>query len=277
MPASSVGSGEKEGWKFSSTGERAPGYRLSPKCFQKFKRMPAPDLHKTCFVLLCPIGEQFLLSSFREFVHDCYCLDHGLPGSSTTEMHAVRKLSAWNKIPIWFQTTVYPKTKDGFPKVQAWACKRYSRLHLSRLKEFLKDTRRLTTTKTSHGKVNSYFFSFYRDYSNSLTFTNASELFWSWIYINHIQVHEENEFCHCLFTSLTKHGWLGIFTGSCAVDGKEMYKKVWCSCKAFFCLYKLLLLWLSRRRRTLNFLLFTIKRDESKTEYSRSNLNCSCW
>ena len=30
--------------------------------------------HIKCFVLLCPIGEQFLLSSFREFVHDGYCL-----------------------------------------------------------------------------------------------------------------------------------------------------------------------------------------------------------
>ena len=30
--------------------------------------------HKKCFGLLRPIGEQFLLSSFREFVHDCYCL-----------------------------------------------------------------------------------------------------------------------------------------------------------------------------------------------------------
>ena len=28
--------------------------------------------HKKCFVLLCPIGEQRLLSSFREFVHDGY-------------------------------------------------------------------------------------------------------------------------------------------------------------------------------------------------------------
>ena len=28
--------------------------------------------HKKCFVLLCPIGEQFLLNSFREFVHDGY-------------------------------------------------------------------------------------------------------------------------------------------------------------------------------------------------------------
>ena len=49
--------------------------------------------HKKCFVLLCPISEQFLLSSFREFVHDGYCLDHGLSGSCTKEMHAVRKLS----------------------------------------------------------------------------------------------------------------------------------------------------------------------------------------
>jgi len=30
--------------------------------------------HKKCFVLLCPIGEQFLLSSVREFVHDGYYL-----------------------------------------------------------------------------------------------------------------------------------------------------------------------------------------------------------
>ena len=89
--------------------------------------------HKTCFVLLCPIGEQFLLSSFREFVHDGYCLDHGLSGSCTKEMHAVRKLSVWYKIPIWFQNTVCPKTKDAFPKIQAWAYNRYSRLHRSRL------------------------------------------------------------------------------------------------------------------------------------------------
>ena len=89
--------------------------------------------HTKCFVLLCPISEQFLLSSFREFVHDGYCLDHGLSGSCTKEMHAVRKLSVWYKIPIWFQNTVCPKTKDAFPKIQAWAYNRYSRLHLSRL------------------------------------------------------------------------------------------------------------------------------------------------
>ena len=56
--------------------------------------------HKKCFVLLCPIGEQHLLSSFREFVHNGYWLDHGLSGSCTKEMHAVRKLSAWYKLSI---------------------------------------------------------------------------------------------------------------------------------------------------------------------------------
>ena len=33
----SVGSGEKAGRKFSSTGKRAPGYRLSPSYFQKIQ------------------------------------------------------------------------------------------------------------------------------------------------------------------------------------------------------------------------------------------------
>ena len=53
--------------------------------------------HKKCFVLLCPIGEQHLLSSFREFVYDGYWLDHSLSGPCTKEMHAVRNLSAWYK------------------------------------------------------------------------------------------------------------------------------------------------------------------------------------
>ena len=39
----SVGSGEKAERKFSTTGERAAGYQLSPNHFQKFKPMPAPD------------------------------------------------------------------------------------------------------------------------------------------------------------------------------------------------------------------------------------------
>ena len=61
----SVGPGEKAQQKFSSTGGKAPGYRTiskrSSECWFMIE-------HKKCFVLLCPIGEQFILSSFREFV-----------------------------------------------------------------------------------------------------------------------------------------------------------------------------------------------------------------
>ena len=39
----------------------------------------------------------------------------------------------WYKIPIWSQDTVCPKTKDAFPKIEACAYNRYSRLHRSRL------------------------------------------------------------------------------------------------------------------------------------------------
>ena len=50
------------------------------KSFQAQAEKPlGTDSHRTiskrsseCFVLLCPIGEQHLLSSFREFVHDGY-------------------------------------------------------------------------------------------------------------------------------------------------------------------------------------------------------------
>ena len=93
----SVGSGEKAGRKFSSKGERAPGYRLSPDHFQKFKRMPAPDWAQKMLCIIMP-NRRIHLIFFRVFVHDGYCLDHGLSGSCTKEMHAVRKLSVWYKI-----------------------------------------------------------------------------------------------------------------------------------------------------------------------------------
>ena len=50
----SVGSGKKAGRKFSSTGKRAPGYRLSPNYFQKFKRIPAPDWAQKMLCIIVP-------------------------------------------------------------------------------------------------------------------------------------------------------------------------------------------------------------------------------
>ena len=130
----SVGSRERPGRKFSSMGERAPGYTDSHRAISKnSNRCRLLIEHKKCFVLLCPIGQQFLLISFRDFAHQGYYLDHSLSGSSTKELHAVRKLAVWFKISIWFQNTVCRKTKDAFPKIQASACNRYSGLHLSRL------------------------------------------------------------------------------------------------------------------------------------------------
>ena len=50
----SVGSGEKARRKFFSSGEGAPGYRLSPDHFQKFKRMPAPDWAQKYLCIIVP-------------------------------------------------------------------------------------------------------------------------------------------------------------------------------------------------------------------------------
>ena len=50
----SVGSGEKAGRTFSSTGKRAPGYLLSPKYFQKFKRLPPLDWAQKMFCIIVP-------------------------------------------------------------------------------------------------------------------------------------------------------------------------------------------------------------------------------
>ena len=69
----SVGSGEKARRKFSSKGGRAPGYRLSPDHFQKFKPMPAPDWAQKMLCIIVPNRWAHLLSSFRVFVHDGYC------------------------------------------------------------------------------------------------------------------------------------------------------------------------------------------------------------
>ena len=128
----SVGPGEKARRKFPSTGGKAPGYRLPPDHFQTVKRMLAPDWAQKNALYYCAQSvSSHLLSSFCEFVHDGYWLDHGLSGSCTKEMHPVRNLSVWYKR----YNTVYTKTKDALPKLQAWAYNRY-RLHRSRLRKY---------------------------------------------------------------------------------------------------------------------------------------------
>ena len=50
----SVGSGETAERKFSSKDGRAPGYRLSPNHFQKFKPMLAPDWAQKMLCIIVP-------------------------------------------------------------------------------------------------------------------------------------------------------------------------------------------------------------------------------
>ena len=55
-------------------GRKSPWVTTLTELFPKIQADPSSWLGtKKCFVLLCPIGEQFLLSSFREFLHDGYC------------------------------------------------------------------------------------------------------------------------------------------------------------------------------------------------------------
>ena len=178
-----------------------------------------------------------LLGSFHEFIHNSYCLDHGLSRSCTKEINAVTKLSVWYKIPIWFQNTVCLKTKDAFPKIQASAYKRYSCLHRPRLicvniyRVFLKDT----TTADSHENLT---------WKSEFIFFSVSIMIILTCLLCQMQADSSGaEFLSTISKFMKRMNFvvaclrpsqnmkLGIFTGSRAVDGKEMYKKVWCTCK----------------------------------------------
>ena len=59
--------GRKGGTKVFITDERAPGYRLSPDHFQKFKRMPAPDWAQKMLCIIVP-NRRTNLNEFISFV-----------------------------------------------------------------------------------------------------------------------------------------------------------------------------------------------------------------
>ena len=89
----SVGPGDKARQKFSSTGGKALGYRLSLDHFQMVKRMLAPDWAQKmlCIILpnrRTPSPEFFSWARTRRLL------------TCTKEMHAVRNLSVWYKCYI---------------------------------------------------------------------------------------------------------------------------------------------------------------------------------
>ena len=153
-----VGSGENARRKFSSKGGRAPGYRLSPDHFQKFEQMPGPDWAQKMLYIIVPNRRAHLLSSFRVFVHDRYCLDHGLSGSCTKRNARSQEIQFDIKSPSDFKILSARKLKTLFQKYKLQlttgihACIGHV-LRKYIYREYLKDT----TTETSHGKVNLYF------------------------------------------------------------------------------------------------------------------------
>ena len=145
-------------------------------------------------------------------------------------MHAVRKLSVWYKIPIWFQNIVYPKTKDTFLDLQQVFMLALV-VSCVNIREFLKDT----TTADSHTNVVS-----------KSEFTCFQSLSWLFQLAFFCQIQPNSSGAEFLSTiskfinrmnfviTCLRHSQnvkLGIFTGSRAVDGKEMFKKAWCTCK----------------------------------------------
>ena len=131
----SVGSGEKAGRKFSSTGERAPGYRLSPNYFQKFKQMPAPDWAQQMLCIIV-LNRRTVFPEFFSWVRTRQLLTRS---RLVLLMHALKKWTQSGNfqfdINSPFRNTVFPKTKGAFPKRQVWAYNRYSRFHRSRLRK----------------------------------------------------------------------------------------------------------------------------------------------
>ena len=66
--------GRKGGTKVSKYEQKSPWLPTPIELFPKIQADAGSWLGtKKCFVLLCPICEEFLLSSFREFVHGGYC------------------------------------------------------------------------------------------------------------------------------------------------------------------------------------------------------------
>ena len=98
---------------------------LSLEHFQMVKRMLAPDWTQKKLCIIVP--NQWTASpEFFSWVHTRQLLAQSW---LVWLMHQRNANSP-------FQNIVYPKIKDTFPKIQAWAYNRYSRLHRSCLRKY---------------------------------------------------------------------------------------------------------------------------------------------
>ena len=85
----SVGSVERAGRKFSSTGEGAPRYRLSPTYFQKFRWMPAPDWAQKNYLYHCAQSANSFSWILFVSSYTAVIVSPHLPGSFTKLVRAI--------------------------------------------------------------------------------------------------------------------------------------------------------------------------------------------
>ena len=208
--------------------------------------------------------------SFREFICDDYCRDHGLSGSCTKEMHVVRKLSVWYKIPIWFQNTVCRKLKTLFKK---YKLELTTGIHtcIGHVLRNYKDT----ATADGHENVSwKSEFTFFQSLTRLLCQMQANSSGAEFVSTISKFMKAMNFVTACLRPS--QNVKLGIFKGSRAVDGKEMYKKAWCTCKVVVlsCQAIAYLTFSSRRHLKLPIIYDTLW--SVKNRIYRGKLKCSC-
>ena len=207
----SVGSGQKGGMKVFKYRRKSPWVPTLTELFPKIQADAGSWLGTKNALYYCAQSANSLswvlfVSSYTTtiIVAITACMDHA-PKKCTQSgnfQFDIKSPSDFKILSTWKLKTLFQKHKLELTKGIHACIGHVLHNYLGVFKRYHDGWR--TATKTSHWKVNSQFFSLYHAYSNSLTLLNASALFWSWISINHIRVHEENEFCHCLFTSFTK-------------------------------------------------------------------------
>ena len=269
--------GTKGRTKVLSTGRKTPGYWLSPVYFQTIKRMLAPDWAQKILCIIVP-NRRTASPEFFSWVRTRRLLTRSRLVWLMHQRNARSQETFSLILTLQFKILSTRKLKTLFQKYKLelitgiHPCINHTFLNIQEIKM----PWQLTAMKTLHEKwIHILSVSIVIIPTRITYFVNASELFWSWISINHIQVHEEKETFVIASLRLSQNVKLGIFIWQSCSDSKEMYKKVWCTCKVVVCLIKPLLFLLSRCRCISNFPLFMIHCDPSETEFSQCKLNCS--
>ena len=152
----------------SSTGGRAPEYRLPPDCFQTVKRRLAPDWAQKMLCIMVPNRRTASLEFFsRVRTRLLLCLKR-YPGALPPVLGN-------------FDTPFLPArlTVPGSPRMHwdllyvNWNREEKLVRHVSMIAKFLDDKK----TK----KVNSHSFKLHRSYSVSINLANVGEIFSRWI------------------------------------------------------------------------------------------------